>query len=285
MLNLADVDTDKPGAMTPEQARKIIDFAIRNDHRMLFIHCVEGYSTAATIGGILNWYCNCSREPDSYYQIFKARNRGNLINTHVRDSLLRELRRRYGSLANLTAAVRLRRTRERFLALLTGFYTKKIFAQHPQLVKWLKKFPCVSFSVKAVSGDPEVLRLAQGKFLHSGCSINCCNGNILVIDTSNTGRMQEIFSRMLELAVPESYAVKGENYEDFFAPFAEKFNIWLYKNHKYFLKLLKHSPKDAAIALLAEKQFKYANIFGKQAFTLQSRKFNKLYAEYKQHNV
>ena len=81
---------------------------------------------------------------------------------------------------------------------------------------------------------------------------------------------------MLKLATPETYKVKGDDYKEFFAPFEKYFIKHIWQNHRYFLKLLKNSPKDAAIYLLADAQFKSANIYGKVGISDGAKKFDSL---------
>ena len=92
--------------------------------------------------------------------------------------------------------------------------------------------------------------------------------------------MHDIFTKMLKLATPETYKVKGDDYKEFFAPFEKYFIKHIWQNHRYFLKLLKNSPKDAAIYLLADTQFKSANIYGKVGISIGEKKFDEFYAEY-----
>ena len=152
----------------------------------------------------------------------------------------------------------------------------KLYQQHPGLEKWFKKLDCVSFSESVVKGDSKVFKLARCKFLRAGCGITRFKGKMLITDINSDGRMYDIFAKMLKLATPETYTVKGDDYKEFFAPFEKYFIKHIWQNHRYFLKLMKNSPKDAAIYLLADTQFKSANIYGKVGISDGAKKFDSL---------
>ena len=160
-------------------------------------------------------------------------------------------------------------------------YFDDLYAKYPELEKWIKSFNCIIYSENAIAGNPEVLRIAKYKFLHIGCGVTCYNNNVLLVDINNDGKMQEVFDQMLQMVTPENYSIKGENYKEFFTPFEDRFQARNWGNSEYFKKLLRNSPKDAAIDLLAESQFKHSSIWGKYGIARCAKKFNEFYNDWK----
>lgn len=165
---------------------------------------------------------------------------------------------------------------KQLLHTLSEFYVQKLYCSSPQLQKHIQQLQCLSFSEKVTAGDPEVIRLAIAKFLYSECGITRCNGNVLITGLNCHSPLQEILLKMLLLVTPASYAIKGENDEDFFAPFAPAIRTNASKLGSHLLHRLQHDPQSAAIMLLVTTRFKYMNIFGKQGILLQARKFDRL---------
>ena len=270
---------DKANLMSADQAKRIFDFASADERTPLIIEA-DNISYAYTIGKVLNWYLNCyCKDNYSSYHAFKIFNQHIAANNHICRIMLAELKNRHENLKKMMKSIRLRRMKKCFLDTLSGTYAVKLYQQHPALEKWFKKIDCITFSESVAKGDPEVIKLAQCKFLRAGCGITRFDGKILVTDINSDGRMHDIFTKMLKLATPETYTVKGDDYKEFFAPF-EKYSIkHIWQNHRYFLKLVKNSPKDAAIYLLADTQFKSADIYGKVGISIGEKKFDGLYAK------
>ena len=277
ILYIGGVEAQTVYALTPEQAGQIVDFISCDDRRPVIVAGADG--TDWLVGRVLNWYCNCYLK-DNYpeYRLFRIFNSRTGDNVYFCRQLLDELQRRHGSWQIMLETIRLRRKRLRLLSVLTMCRAVKYDWRTPPLAEWFRKLDCISFSEKAVSGNPDAIRFAIGKFLRAGCGITRYDGRILAVDIYSDGRMQEIFAQMCKLAMPESYAVKQEDDEKFFAPFTPYFHKRACRNSRYFLKLVKNSPEDAAIYLLAETQFKTANIYGKQGIVIQAKKFDALYA-------
>lgn len=267
-------------AMSADQAKRILDFASADDRTPVIVEA-DDVSCASAIGKVLNWYFNCyCKDNYSVYCAFKIFNQHIAANDHICRIMLAELQNRHGNLKKMMKSIRLRRMKKRFLDTLAGTYAVKLYQQHPALEKWFKKIDCITFSESVAKGDPEVIKLAQCKFLRAGCGITRFDGKILVTDINSDGRMYDIFAKMLKLAIPETYSVKGDDHKKFFAPFEKYFIKHVWQNHRSFLKLMKNSPKDAAIYLLADALFKSANIYGKVGISIGEKKFDELYAEY-----
>ena len=270
-------DKNSANKLNAKQSEQIIDFVCTDAHIPLIIYEAGVTSCAGAISKVLNWYLNCYlRDNYSEYRSFRIFNPNIVRDVCVCKLLLKELQNRHGSLKSMLNTIRLRRKRKNLLDTFQGLYAAKIYQQHPQMMKWLKKLNCISFSEKVISGNPEVIRFACCQFLHSGCGITQYKGNILVTEINENCRMQEIFEKMLKIVTPETYSIKGENYEDFFTPFENHFKLSAYRNNRYFLELLKNSPKDAVIYLLADTQFKSANIYGKAGISICAEKFDSL---------
>ena len=94
--------------------------------------------------------------------------------------------------------------------------------------------------------------------------------------------MRQVFAQMLELAEPESYEFKGENTEDFFAPFMPVIKAAIWGSSEYVLNLLRNNPKDAAIRLLVQDQVPHLNMACFRTTIDHAIKFDELYAEKKQ---
>ena len=95
VLYFDDVD-EGPTAMTPAQAREIVDFACSGDPRPIIVHCSAGISRSGAVGEVLNWYFNRYLEDNQEdYQRFQIMHRDLVPNAHVRRLLLAELRRRH----------------------------------------------------------------------------------------------------------------------------------------------------------------------------------------------
>lgn len=82
-------------AMTPDDARRIVDF-IRRGEAPIVVHCSAGISRSGAVGSVLNWYFNrflAGNETD--YWEFEFRHPDLIPNAHVRKLLLDELRSRH----------------------------------------------------------------------------------------------------------------------------------------------------------------------------------------------
>ena len=91
ILYFDDVDTGFPNAMTPEQAREIVDFIRIEDNRPIIVHCTAGISRSGAIGEVLNWYFNRFETDDSDCRKFEIMHPDIVPNAHVRRLLLTEL--------------------------------------------------------------------------------------------------------------------------------------------------------------------------------------------------
>ena len=279
VLYFDDVDEGQPHAMTPEQAKQIVDFVRIEDPRPIFVHCTAGISRSGAVGEVLNWYFNRYLEDNSGdYQLFQHMHRDLVPNAHVRRLLLKDLERRHTSMEEMKQLIRLRQERKRLLHNLAAVWAEKLL--DPRLKKWFAAFDCLRFSEKLVRGNPKIIKYAEAKFLRSGCGTAWHNDEMLVVDIEGEGKMRQVFAQMLELAEPESYEFKGENTEDFFAPFMPAIKAVTWSNSKCVLRLLRNSPKDAAVFLLAQRRWKSSNLFGKMSIDHNAQKFDKIYAEY-----
>ena len=288
VLYFDDVDVGQSHAMTPEQAKLIVDFVRILDPRPIIVHCTAGISCSGAVGSVLNWYFNrYLKDNHGDYLLFQLMHRDLVPNAHVRRLLLKELERRHALQEEMEQSILLRREKarllheqaalqaEKFLRLPDGHFT-------PRLRKWFVKFDCVRFSEKLVRGTPDILKYAEAKFLRVGCGVTHCGGRVLVIDLAEKGTMRQIFAQMLELAEPESYEFKGGNVEDFLAPFMSVMEATVGRSSEYVLKLLRNSPKDAAIFLLAQETFPRFGMSAIMATIDHAEKFDELfYAEYK----
>ena len=110
VLYFDDVDEGQPHAMTPEQAKRIVDFVRIEDPRPIFVHCTAGISRSGAVGEVLNWYFNRYLEDDQEdYQRFQLMHRDLVPNAHVRRLLLTEFQRDHEKLKAMMQKVRLRR--------------------------------------------------------------------------------------------------------------------------------------------------------------------------------
>ena len=276
VLYFDDVNEGEANAMTPEQAKQIVDFVHSDDDRSLIIHCTAGVSRSGAVGDVLNWYFNryiTDNRPD--YHLNESMNRKIIPNSHVRRLLLAELQNRHESLREMVKTIRKRELSKQLKYLLSGVYAEKSFP-HPVVEEQLKNIDCIMFSENVIGGNPKAVKYAKNKFLYSRCGVTCYNGNILVADIRGDGKMRQIFEQMLKLATPEKYAVKGENVAEFFAPFREHFKSRLYKYSKRFLHLWENDPAQSVIFLLAELQFDDFGMMHKHAVWAHTKKFDAL---------
>ena len=110
VLYFDDVDEGQPHAMTPEQAKQIVDFARIEDPRPIIVHCTAGISRSGAVGEVLNWYFNRYLEDDQEdYQRFQIMHRDLVPNAHVRRLLLTEFQRDHENLRAMMQKIRLRR--------------------------------------------------------------------------------------------------------------------------------------------------------------------------------
>ena len=110
VLYFDDVDEGQPHAMTPEQAKRIVDFVRIEDPRPIFVHCTAGISRSGAVGEVLNWYFNRYLEDDQEdYQRFQIMHRDLVPNAHVRRLLLTEFQRDHENLRAMMQKIRLRR--------------------------------------------------------------------------------------------------------------------------------------------------------------------------------
>ena len=92
VLYFDDVDEGQPNAMTPLQAKQIVDFVRIEDPRPIFVHCTAGISRSGAVGEVLNWYFNRYLENNEVeYRLFEQRHRDIVPNAHVRNLLLAAL--------------------------------------------------------------------------------------------------------------------------------------------------------------------------------------------------
>ena len=110
VLYFDDVDEGQPHAMTPEQAKRIVDFVRIEDLRPIFVHCTAGISRSGAVGEVLNWYFNRYLEDEpGDYQRFQIMHRDLVPNARVRRLLLTEFQRDHENLKAMMQKIRLRR--------------------------------------------------------------------------------------------------------------------------------------------------------------------------------
>ena len=109
ILYFDDVDAGFPNAMTPEQAREIVDFVRIEDNRPIIVHCTAGISRSGAIGEVLNWYFNRFEADDSTYRKFEIMHPDIVPNAHVRRLLLTELQRNHEKLREKINTVKIKR--------------------------------------------------------------------------------------------------------------------------------------------------------------------------------
>ena len=96
VLYFDDVDEGQPHAMTPEQAKQIVDFVSSEDKRSIFVHCAAGISRSGAVGEVLNWYFNRFLEDNQGdYRWFQIMHRDLVPNGHVQKLLLNALQARF----------------------------------------------------------------------------------------------------------------------------------------------------------------------------------------------
>ena len=272
-----DVAENFPNAMTPEQARAIVDFVCAEDDRPIIVYCTAGISRSGAVGEVLNWYFNrYLADNQSVYSLNEVLNRGIVPNAHVRRLLLAELQHRHGNLSAMVKKIRLRQLRKRLQYLLNGVCAEKKLSEQSLPDEYVKNLECIRFSEKVIAGNPEVTKLAKAKFLHSRYGVTAYNGHILVADIKGDGKLPEIFSAMLAMATPESYAVKADDPETFFAPFREYFKARIYEHSNRLLQLGKNDPQTAALFLLVNERFEHLNMFSKHCIYQRAQKFDAL---------
>ena len=109
ILYFDDVDAGFPNAMTPEQAREIVNFIRLEDNRPIIVHCTAGISRSGAVGEVLNWYFNRYLEDNPpVYRLNEIMNRDIVPNSHVRRLLLAELQRNHEKLREKVKVVRLK---------------------------------------------------------------------------------------------------------------------------------------------------------------------------------
>lgn len=108
ILYFDDVDEGFLNAMTPEQARAIVDFVRHEDNRPFIVHCTAGISRSGAVGEVLNWYFNRFEADDSDYRKFEIMHTDIVPNAHVRRLLLAELQRNHEKLREKVKVVRLK---------------------------------------------------------------------------------------------------------------------------------------------------------------------------------
>ena len=106
ILYFDDVDEGFPNAMTPEQAKQIVEFARMEDNRPIIVHCTAGISRSGAVGEVLNWYFNRFEADDSDYRKFEIMHPDIVPNSHVRRLLLAELQRNHEKLRDKIKTVR-----------------------------------------------------------------------------------------------------------------------------------------------------------------------------------
>ena len=113
ILYFDDVDEGFPNAMTPEQARTIVDFVRIEDNRPIIVHCTAGISRSGAVGEVLNWYFNCYLEDNRADDWGNERINCDIVpNAHVRRLLLAELQRNHENLREQIKALRLKHLRK-----------------------------------------------------------------------------------------------------------------------------------------------------------------------------
>ena len=106
ILYFDDVDTGFPNAMTPKQAREIVNFVRIEDNRPIIVHCTAGISRSGAVGEVLNWYFNRFEANDLDYRKFEIMHPDIVPNAHVRRLLLTELQRNHEKLRTKIKTVR-----------------------------------------------------------------------------------------------------------------------------------------------------------------------------------
>ena len=106
ILYFDDVDEGFSNAMTPEQAKQIMDFIRIEDNRPIIVHCTAGISRSGAVGEVLNWYFNRFEANDSDYRKFEIMHPDIVPNAHVRRLLLAELQRNHEKLRAKIKTVR-----------------------------------------------------------------------------------------------------------------------------------------------------------------------------------
>lgn len=159
-------------------------------------------------------------------------------------------------------------------------YVAELYPGNQRLAKWYQSLDCLWFSESVIAGDPYIIELAKSKFLRIGCGITVYDGKILIADINGEGKMREVFTQMLEMATPERHALKGDDFEEFFAPFASHIITTVEAKKERLLHKLKNNPKETAIEILAAEQYKHLSIYGKQGASFREKKFDFLYQEH-----
>lgn len=106
ILYFDDVEEGFPNAMTPEQAKQIVDFIRIEDDRPIIVHCTAGISRSGAVGEVLNWYFNRFEADDSDSRKFEIMHPDIVPNSHVRRLLLTELQRNHEKLRAKIKTVR-----------------------------------------------------------------------------------------------------------------------------------------------------------------------------------
>ena len=109
ILYFDDVDAGFPNAMTPEQAKQIVEFTRMEDNRPIIVHCTAGISRSGAVGEVLNWYFNRFEVNDSDYRKFEIMHPDIAPNSHVRRLLLAELQRNHEKLRKKINTVKIKR--------------------------------------------------------------------------------------------------------------------------------------------------------------------------------
>ncbi len=109
ILYFDDVDEGFPNAMTPEQAKQIVEFARMEDNRPIIVHCTAGISRSGAVGEVLNWYFNRFEADDSDCRKFENMHPDIVPNAHVRRLLLTELQRNHEKLREKINTVKIKR--------------------------------------------------------------------------------------------------------------------------------------------------------------------------------
>ena len=112
ILYFDDVEEGFPNAMTPEQAKQIVDFIRIEDDHPIIVHCTAGISRSGAVGEVLNWYFNRFEADDSAYRKFEIMHPDIVPNAHVHRLLLAELQRNYEKLRKEVKVVRLKHLRK-----------------------------------------------------------------------------------------------------------------------------------------------------------------------------
>ena len=109
ILYFDDVEEGFPNAMTPEQAKQIVDFIRIEDDRPIIVHCTAGISRSGAVGEVLNWYFNRFEANDLDYRKFEIMHPDIVPNAHVRRLLLTELQRNHEKLREKINTVKIKR--------------------------------------------------------------------------------------------------------------------------------------------------------------------------------